>query len=76
MNQTSPVATGAAGAITSGIVAALGVANTKWNLGITPQEQFSLAVGVVTVGHWLIQTTLNFIVRSVPAAAKKDVTPA
>lgn len=72
MNQTSPAATGAAGAITAGIVAALGFANTKWNLGITPQEQFSFAVGVVTTSHWIIQ---QWFARNAPAA-KSDVTPA
>jgi hypothetical protein len=72
MNQTSPVATGAAGAITGGIVAALGVANTHWNLGITPQEQFSLSVGIVTVGHWLIQKWIELRSND---AAKMDMTP-
>jgi hypothetical protein len=72
MNQTSAAATGAAGAITGGLVAALGFANTKWNLGITPQEQFSIAVGVVTAGHWLIQ---KWFARGASGAVKSDVTP-
>jgi hypothetical protein len=73
MDKTSAAATGAAGAITSGLVAALGFANTKWSLGITPQEQFSLAVGIITTGHWLIQ---KWLARSAPDAGKQDVTPA
>jgi hypothetical protein len=73
MDKTSAAATGAAGAITTGLVALLGVANTKWNLGITPQEQFSIAVGAVTAGHWLLQ---KWFARNAPDAVKKDVTPA
>jgi hypothetical protein len=73
MNQTSAAATGAAGAITAGIVALLGVADSHFKLGITPQEQFSIAVGAVTTGHWLIQQWLS---RNASVAVKKDVTPA
>lgn len=73
MDKTSAAATGAAGSITAGLVALLGVANTKWNLGITPQEQVSIAVSIVTTGHWLIQ---KLLARYAPAAAKADVTPA
>jgi hypothetical protein len=73
MNQTSPAATGAAGAITAGLVAALGVLDAHWKLGIDPQEQVSIAIGVVTAGHWLIQKWLS---RNAPVAVKTDVTPA
>ena len=73
MDQTSPAATGAAGAITAGIVALLGVADAHLKLGITPQEQFSIAVGVVTTSHWLIQ---QWFARGASVAPKKDVTPA
>jgi hypothetical protein len=73
MNKTSAAATGAAGAITAGLVALIGVANDRWKLGIAPQEQFSIAVGFVTTCHWLIQ---QWFMRNAPAATKADVTPA
>ncbi|HEY1998791.1 hypothetical protein [Paraburkholderia sp.] len=55
MNQSSPAATGTAGAAIAGLVALISMLNTRFNLGLTAQDQVSIAGGIVVGAHWLAQ---------------------
>jgi hypothetical protein len=55
MNQTSPAATGTAGAAIACLVAAIAAVNNRFGLDLTPQDQVSLASGIVVGAHWLAQ---------------------
>jgi len=55
MNQTSPAATGTAVTATAGLVAALAWVNNHYGLGLTAQDQVSIAGGIVAGIHWLAQ---------------------
>jgi hypothetical protein len=61
MNQTSPAATGTAGVAIAGLVALISMLNTRFNLGLTAQDQVSIAGGIVVGAHWLAQ---QFAARS------------
>ncbi|WP_175837115.1 hypothetical protein [Burkholderia anthina] len=53
MNQTSPAATGTAGAVIAAIVAVLTPINQHFGFGLTPQDVVSIAGGIVVAAHWL-----------------------
>ena len=55
MNQTSPAATGTTGAAIACLVAVIAAVNTRLNLGLTAQDQVSIAGGIVVGAHWLVQ---------------------
>jgi hypothetical protein len=55
MNQTSPAATGTAGAVIAGLVAVIATLNNRFNLGLSAQDQVSIAGGVVVTAHWLAE---------------------
>jgi len=53
MNQTSPAATGTAGVVIAGLVAIISVLNTRLALGLSAQDQVSIAAGIVVTAHWV-----------------------
>ncbi|WP_322069984.1 hypothetical protein [Paraburkholderia bannensis] len=55
MKQTSPAATGTAGAVISCLVALLSVANARLGLNLNAQDQVSIATGLVVGAHWLVE---------------------
>jgi hypothetical protein len=55
MNPTSPAATGTAGAVIAGLVAVISTVNNRFNLGLSAQDQVSIAGGIVVSAHWLAQ---------------------
>lgn len=55
MNQTSPAATGTAGAAIGCLVAVIAPINARFNLGLSPQDLVSIAGGIVVAAHWLVQ---------------------
>jgi hypothetical protein len=69
MNQTSPAATGTTGAAIAGLVAVIAWANNRFGLNLTPQDQVSIAGGVVAAAHWIAQ---QYAARG---AAKNTVLP-
>ncbi|MEM5389228.1 hypothetical protein VSR68_37590 [Paraburkholderia phymatum] len=70
MNQTSPAATGTAGAAIAGLVAAIAWANNRYGLSLTAQDQVSIAGGIVAAVHWL---ATQYAARNSP---KNPVAPA
>lgn len=55
MNQISPAATGTAGVAIAGLTALIGMASDQLKLGISPQDQVSIASAVVVTVHWAAQ---------------------
>lgn len=55
MNQTSPAATGTAGAAIACLVAVIATLNTRFGFGLNAQDQVSIATGIVVSAHWLVQ---------------------
>ena len=70
--NTSPAATGTAGAVITALVAAISWLNNRQGLNLTAQDQVSIATGIVVGAHWLAQ---QISARSAPKAAAK-VAPA
>ncbi|MEX3690837.1 hypothetical protein AB3X91_11670 [Paraburkholderia sp. BR14263] len=70
MNRTSPAATGTAGAAIACLVAVIASVNNYFDLGISAQDQVSLAGGIVVGVHWLAQ---QYAAR---VAAKQPTAPA
>ncbi|WP_321865747.1 hypothetical protein [Paraburkholderia tropica] len=55
MNQTSPAATGTAGAVITCLVALISVTNARLGLNLNAQDQVSIATGLVVGAHWLVE---------------------
>jgi hypothetical protein len=55
MNQTSPAATGTTGAAIACLVAVIASVNNRFGLGLTAQDQVSVAGGIVVGAHWIAQ---------------------
>lgn len=55
MNQTSPAATGTTGAAIACLVAVISTVNARLGLGLTAQDQVSIAGGIVVGAHWIVQ---------------------
>ncbi|MHB9833806.1 hypothetical protein Q8F57_003105 [Paraburkholderia terrae] len=55
MNKTSPAATGTSAAAIAFLVAVIASVNNRFGLGLTEQDQVSLAGGVVVGVHWIAQ---------------------
>ncbi|RKR46338.1 hypothetical protein [Paraburkholderia sp. BL17N1] len=55
MNQTSPAATGTTGAAIACLVAVISTLNARLGLGLTAQDQVSIAGGIVVGAHWLVR---------------------
>lgn len=55
MNQTSPAATGTAGVAIAGLVAVIATISDRFKLGISAQDQVSIASGIVVTVHWAAQ---------------------
>lgn len=68
--NTSPVQTGAVGAVTAAVYTLVSAFAKHYSIDITPDAQMSVAVGVVAAAHWVGQ---QFAARS---AAKQPATPA
>jgi hypothetical protein len=68
MNQTSPAATGTTGAAIACLVAVISTVNTSFKLGLTPQDQVSIAGGIAVAAHWLAQ---QYAARVAAKAAPK-----
>ncbi|KVV22294.1 hypothetical protein WK80_22145 [Burkholderia multivorans] len=61
MNQTSPAATGTAGAVIGAIVAALTPINQHLGLNLSAQDLVSIAGGIVVAAHWIAE---QYMLRS------------
>lgn len=70
MNQTSPAATGTAGAAIACLVAIIATVNNRLALGLNAQDQVSIATGIAVSAHWLVQ---QYAAR---VAAKNPAVPA
>lgn len=55
MNNTSPVTTGAVGAVTGAVVTLIAALVKHFNIDLSADAQVSVAVGVVAAAHWLGQ---------------------
>ncbi|WP_345815242.1 hypothetical protein AAGS40_23140 [Paraburkholderia sp. PREW-6R] len=55
MNQSSPTATGTAGAAIACLVAVIASLNNRFGLGLNAQDQVSISTGIVVSAHWLVQ---------------------
>lgn len=55
MNSTSPVQTGAVGAVTGAVVTLIAAFVKHYNIDLSADAQVSVAVGVVAAAHWLGQ---------------------
>ncbi|NPT59128.1 hypothetical protein [Paraburkholderia elongata] len=55
MNSTSPVTTGAVGAVTGAVVTLIAALVKHYNIDLSADAQVSLAVGVVASAHWVGQ---------------------
>lgn len=55
MNSTSPVQTGAVGAVTGAVVTLIAALVKHYNIDLSADAQVSLAVGIVAGAHWLGQ---------------------
>ncbi|RRA01926.1 hypothetical protein [Burkholderia cepacia] len=55
MNNTSPAATGTAGVAIAGLVVVISVGCKHLGIDMSPQDQVSLAAGVVASVHWLAE---------------------
>ncbi|WP_186069139.1 hypothetical protein [Burkholderia gladioli] len=55
MNQTSPAATGTAGVAIAGLVAVIATISDHFKLGVSAQDQVSIASGIVVTAHWAAQ---------------------
>lgn len=73
MNQTSPAATGTAGAATGAVATLIALTARHFDIDIPAAEQLSLAVGLVTAAHWLGQ---QLAARSAAKASAKPAMPA
>lgn len=69
MNSTSPVTTGAAGAVTAAVVTIIAAIVKHFNIDLPADAQISIAVGIVTAAHWLgQQIPPSATAKSEPAA--------
>ena len=55
MSQTSPAATGAAGAVIAALVAVISAASKHFGAELSAQDQVSLAGGIAVAAHWAAQ---------------------
>ena len=55
MNSTSPVQTGAVGAVTGAVVTLIAAFVKHFNIDLSADAQVSIAVGVVAAAHWIGQ---------------------
>lgn len=55
MNSTSPVQTGAVGAVTGAVVTLIAALVKHYSIDLSADAQVSIAVGVVAAAHWIGQ---------------------
>lgn len=70
MNQSSPAATGTAGVAITALVVVISTVSKRVGIDLSPQDQVSIAGGIVAGIHWLAQ---QYAARG---AAKNPVVPA
>lgn len=80
MNQTSPAATGTAGAAIACLVAIIAPINNRLGLGLTAQDLVSVAGGIVVGAHWLAQQyaarmAKTNALKSLPPGTQVSITP-
>lgn len=56
MNKLSPAQTGAAGAVTAAVLSVLAAIVKHYHIDLDGDAQVSIAVGIVSGAHWLVQT--------------------
>jgi hypothetical protein len=69
-STTSPVTTGAVGAVTGAVVTLIAAFVKHFNIDLSADAQVSIAVGVVASAHWIgLQISARSALKAEPVAA-------
>jgi hypothetical protein len=63
MNKLSPAQTGAAGAVTAAVLSVLAAIVKHYHIDLDGDAQVSIAVGIVSGAHWLVQTLSGVVAK-------------
>lgn len=67
MNKLSPAQTGAAGAVTAAVLSVLAAIVKHYHIDLDGDAQVSIAVGIVSGSHWLVNVVASRLGTKQPA---------
>ncbi|WP_157661708.1 hypothetical protein [Burkholderia ubonensis] len=75
MNKLSPAQTGAAGAVTAAVLSVLAAIVKHYHIDLDGDAQVSIAVGVVSGAHWLVNLIASRAEAKSTMTAANQATP-
>jgi hypothetical protein len=76
MNKLSPAQTGAAGAVTAAVLSVLAAIVKHYHIDLDGDAQVSIAVGIVSGAHWLVQTLSGVVAKKSGGVASATISAA